>query len=210
MFDSNSVMEKTDRKNIIIDAALKVFSTKGYASTRMADIAKEADMSYGLVYHYFKNKEKLFETIVEDWWIGFYEELEMLKHSTMTTEEKLVGIIRYIFRVYEKNSNQLSIYVTEVSRGFVYHTDAKGKDKFQKLFSLCKEIMMEGQQKGFLRNDIQANYLTYIFLGSIDAFLSVMILGNEKLNESRQKRFTNGIMSVFLRGSIHIKDEQET
>jgi len=37
----------------------KVFSTKGYASTRMADIAREADMSYGLVYHYFENKEKL-------------------------------------------------------------------------------------------------------------------------------------------------------
>jgi TetR/AcrR family fatty acid metabolism transcriptional regulator len=198
-------MDKTDRKSIIIDAALKVFSNKGYASTRMADIAKEAEMSYGLVYHYFENKENLFEAIVEDWWSGFYKELEMLKHSDMTTEEKLVGIIRYIFKVYETNSNQLSIYVTEVSRGFVYHTDTKGKDKFQKLFSLCKEIMLEGQQKGFLRNDIQANYLAYIFLGSIDAFLSVIILGNEKLNESRQKRFTDGIRSVFLRGAIQIR-----
>ena len=156
-------MDKTDREKIIIEAALKVFSTKGYASTRMADIAREADMSYGLVYHYFENKEKLFDAIVEDWWTGFYDELEMLKKSAMTTEEKLVEIIRYILKVYENKPNQISIFVTEVSRGFVYHADSKGKDKFNRLFSLCKDIMLEGQQKGVLRSDIQANYLTYLF-----------------------------------------------
>jgi TetR/AcrR family transcriptional regulator, fatty acid metabolism regulator protein len=194
-------MDKSDREKIIIEAALKVFSTKGYASTRMADIAKEADMSYGLVYHYFENKEKLFDAIVEDWWTGFYDELEMLKQSTITTEAKLVEIIRYILMVYENKPNQLSIFVTEVSRGFVYHADSKGKDKFNKLFSLCKDIMLEGQQRGLLRNDIQANYLTYLFLGAIDTFLSILILGNEKISAGRQKRFIDGITNVFLHGA---------
>jgi TetR/AcrR family transcriptional regulator, fatty acid metabolism regulator protein len=195
-------MDKMNREKVIIDAALKVFSTKGYASTRMADIAREADMSYGLVYHYFENKEKLFDAIVEDWWTGFYDELEMLKKSDMSTEEKLVEIIRYILKVYENKPNQISIFVTEVSRGFVYHADSKGKDKFNKLFSLCQDIMSEGQQNGFLRKDIQANYLTYLFLGSIDTFLSVLILGNEKITAARQKRFTDGITNVFMHGAM--------
>jgi TetR/AcrR family fatty acid metabolism transcriptional regulator len=191
-----------NREKVIIDAALKVFSTKGYASTRMADIAREADMSYGLVYHYFENKEKLFDAIVEDWWTGFYNELEMLKKSDRSTEEKLVEIIRYILKVYENKPNQISIFVTEVSRGFIYHADSKGKDKFNKLFSLCQDIMSEGQQNGFLRKDIQANYLTYLFLGSIDTFLSVLILGNEKITAARQKRFTDGITNVFMHGAV--------
>lgn len=195
-------MDKMNREKVIVDAALKVFSTKGYASTRMADIAREADMSYGLVYHYFENKEKLFDAIVEDWWTGFYDELEMLKKSDMSTEEKLVEIIRYILKVYENKPNQISIFVTEVSRGFVYHADSKGKDKFNKLFSLCQDIMSEGQQNGFLRKDIQANYLTYLFLGSIDTFLSVLILGNEKITAARQKRFTDGITNVFMHGAV--------
>ena len=195
-------MDKMNREKVIIDAALKVFSTKGYASTRMADIAREADMSYGLVYHYFENKEKLFDAIVEDWWTGFYDELEMLKKSDLSTEEKLVEIIRYILKVYENKPNQISIFVTEVSRGFVYHADSKGKDKFNKLFSLCQDIMSEGQQNGFLRKDIQANYLTYLFLGSIDTFLSVLILGNEKITAARQKRFTDGITNVFMHGAM--------
>jgi TetR/AcrR family fatty acid metabolism transcriptional regulator len=195
-------MDKMNREKVIIDAALKVFSTKGYASTRMADIAREADMSYGLVYHYFENKEKLFDAIVENWWTGFYDELEMLKKSDMSTEEKLVEIIRYILKVYENKPNQISIFVTEVSRGFIYHADSKGKDKFNKLFSLCQDIMSEGQQNGFLRKDIQANYLTYLFLGSIDTFLSVLILGNEKITAARQKRFTDGITNVFMHGAM--------
>ena len=195
-------MDKMNREKVIIDAALKVFSTKGYASTRMADIAREANMSYGLVYHYFENKEKLFDAIMEDWWTGFYDELEMLKKSDMSTEEKLVEIIRYILKVYENKPNQISIFVTEVSRGFVYHADSKGKDKFNKLFSLCQDIMSEGQQNGFLRKDIQANYLTYLFLGSIDTFLSVLILGNEKITAARQKRFTDGITNVFMHGAM--------
>jgi AcrR family transcriptional regulator len=194
-------MDKTDRGKIIIDAALKVFSRKGYADTRMADIAREADMSYGLVYHYFENKEKLFDAIVEEWWTGFYNELEELQKRPVPTEEKLVGIIRYILSVYGSKPNQISIFVTEVSRGFVYHAHTKGRDKFNRLFTLCREMILEGQARGVLRNDIQAHYLTYVFLGSIDTFLSVMILGNETLTPGREKRIIEGITQVFLHGA---------
>ncbi len=50
-------MKKEDRGKIIFDAAVKVFSKKEYASTRRADIAADAGMSYGLVYYYFQNKK---------------------------------------------------------------------------------------------------------------------------------------------------------
>ena len=194
-------MDKTDRGKIIVEAALKVFSRKGYADTRMADIAREADMSYGLVYHYFENKEKLFDAIVEEWWTGFYNELEELQKRPVPTEEKLVGIIRYILSVYGSKPNQISIFVTEVSRGFVYHAHTKGRDKFNRLFTLCREIILEGQAKGVLRSDIQAHYLAYVFLGSIDTFLSVMILGNETLTPGREKRIIEGITQIFLHGA---------
>lgn len=196
-------MEKNNRGKIIVEAALKVFSSKGYAEARMADIAKEAKMSYGLVYHYFENKEKLFDAIVEDWWRVFYEELERLKASTLPTAEKLTGIIRYILDGYTANPHQLSIFVTEVSRGFAYHSGTKkGKDKFNRLFSLCQDIIREGQDTGFLRRDVQSLYLTYVFLGAIDTFLSLMILGNEKVSGSRKKRITDSITTIFLHGAV--------
>jgi TetR/AcrR family fatty acid metabolism transcriptional regulator len=194
-------MDKTDREKIIVAAALKVFSRKGFADTRMADIAREAEMSYGLIYHYFENKEKLFDAIVEEWWTGFYNELGKLQKEPVPTEGKLVGIIRYILSVYASKPHQISIFVTEVSRGFVYHAHTKGRDKFNRLFALCQEIVQEGQAKGALRNDIQPHYLTYVFLGAIDTFLSVMILGNETLTPGREKRIIEGITQVFLHGA---------
>jgi TetR/AcrR family fatty acid metabolism transcriptional regulator len=194
-------MDKSERERIIIDAALKVFSRKGYADTRMADIAREADMSYGLVYHYFENKEKLFDAIVDEWWIGFYNTLEGLKKSPIPTEEKLIGIIRYLLSVYANEPNQIALFVTEVSRGFVYHAHSEGRNKFNGLFALCREIILEGQTSGFLRDDIQARYLTYVFLGAIDTFLSVMILGKETLTTAREGRISDGIIQVFLRGA---------
>lgn len=194
-------MDKTDRERLIIDTALKVFSRRGYAGTRMAEIAGEAGMSYGLMYHYFKNKEKLFDAIVEEWWTGFYDALEALGKSRATTEEKLAGIVHYILGVYRSKPEQISIFVTEVSRGFVYHAHTKGRDKFNRLFALCREIVQEGQKRGSLRGDIQPHYLTYVFLGAIDTFLSVMILGEEALTPAREERISEGILQVFLHGA---------
>jgi TetR/AcrR family transcriptional regulator, fatty acid metabolism regulator protein len=194
-------MEKSNREKNIIEAALKVFSRNGYADTRMADIAREAGMSYGLIYHYYENKEKLFDAIVEDWWAGFYQELETLKNSAVSTEDKIVGIIRYLLGVYAEKPDQISIFVTEVSRGFVYHAHAKGKSKFSRLFDLCREIAEEGQKNGFLRADIHAHYLAYVFLGAIDTFLSIMILGGEKMTPAREKRISDGITKIFLHGA---------
>jgi hypothetical protein len=91
--------------------------------------------------------------------------------------------------------------VTEISRGFVYHADSRGTGKFTRLFDLCRELMEEGQRKCFLRNDISAHYLTYVFLGAIDTFLSVMILGGEKMTQSREERISDGIAKVFFTGA---------
>ncbi len=56
---------RDEQKRKILDVAAKVFAHKGYAATKMADIASEAEISYGLAYHYFSNKETLFSTLVE-------------------------------------------------------------------------------------------------------------------------------------------------
>ena len=56
---------KDARRRQILDAALKVFAEKGLAATMMSDIAAASDISYGLIYHYFHDKEELFITLVE-------------------------------------------------------------------------------------------------------------------------------------------------
>ncbi|MCG6537832.1 MAG: hypothetical protein L7F78_24715 [Syntrophales bacterium LBB04] len=119
----------------------------------------------------------------------------------MTTKEKLIEVIQYFLWVYSKQPSQISIFVAEVSRGFIYHATSRGKDNFTKLFRLCQDIIEQGQENNTVRKDIQANYLTYFFLGSLDATLSVMILGDEPLNDSRKKRITDSLVQVFFQGA---------
>ncbi len=56
---------RDEQRDKILTAARQVFAHKGFAATKMADIAAEAGVSYGLAYHYFANKEKIFSELVE-------------------------------------------------------------------------------------------------------------------------------------------------
>lgn len=56
--------QKERRKQEIMYAALELFVSKGYASTKVADIAERVNMSTGLLFHYFESKEKLYEELV--------------------------------------------------------------------------------------------------------------------------------------------------
>ncbi|MBW2544012.1 MAG: TetR/AcrR family transcriptional regulator [Deltaproteobacteria bacterium] len=191
---------KNNKQEIIVEAALEVFRDKGYANTRMADIARRAGVSYGLVYHYFAGKEVLFDVIVEGWWGQLYQMLKDEGASDTECREKLENIIKFFLDTYAEEPNLVSIFVTEVSRSSVYHT-AGGLAKFRTFFSLTEEIMREGQKKGFLRSDIGPHYLTYIFLGAIEAFISIMVLGKEEVTRERRDRTINGIIKVFLFGA---------
>jgi len=192
---------KNNKQEIIVDAALEVFRDKGYANTRMADVARRAGVSYGLVYHYFASKEMLFNVIVEGWWSRLYQMLKDEGVSNTGCREKLENIISFFLDTYAEKPNLVSIFVTEVSRSSVYHT-AGGLAKFRTFFSLTEEIMEEGQKKGFLRSDMGPHYLTYIFLGAIEAFISIMVLGKEDVTRERRDRTINGIIEVFLSGAM--------
>ncbi|WP_028548925.1 TetR/AcrR family transcriptional regulator [Paenibacillus sp. UNC451MF] len=56
---------RDERKDQIIAAALNVFARRGIIGTKMSMIAAEAGISHGLLYHYFKSKEELFNTLVQ-------------------------------------------------------------------------------------------------------------------------------------------------
>ncbi|MBN2284348.1 MAG: TetR/AcrR family transcriptional regulator [Deltaproteobacteria bacterium] len=194
-------MAKNDKQEMIIDAALEVFCEKGYANTRMADIAKKAGVSYGLVYHYFESKEAFFDNIVEKWWNTLYEMLENQRQSDAELKEKLANIIRFFLDTYSNRFFLLSIFITEVSRSSLYRTE-RGLMRFRKFFTMCDEIMSDAQKKGILRKDVPPHYMTYIFLGAMEAFISVMVLGKEKLNRQRAERTINAIIRIFLCGAM--------
>ena len=107
---------RTEKQAVIFDAALKVFRQKGFHKARIADIAMEAGISYGLVYHYYHNKEGLFNTILNQWWEDLYRLLEETQKGGEDLQQQLRKIILYFLDTYQNKPDLIHIFINEISR----------------------------------------------------------------------------------------------
>ncbi|MFO7986993.1 MAG: TetR/AcrR family transcriptional regulator [Desulfatiglandaceae bacterium] len=192
---------KSDKEAVIFEAALKTIKQKGYHRARISDIAHAAGISYGLVYHYFKNKEDLFDTIFRQWWEGLLGLMADISHREHPIAEKLKQIILYFFDTYQTDPELVNVFITEISRSTANLT-ASRLNYFKDFMERVEGLIQEGQRRGAFRKDLNARYLTYIFLGAIETFLSAMVLEDRKIKGGAQKNgIADTIIDVFLNGA---------
>ncbi|MFC1823590.1 TetR/AcrR family transcriptional regulator [Thermodesulfobacteriota bacterium] len=193
---------KKDKEDAIIEAALKVMASKGFHKAKMSDITREAGISYGLIYHYFKNKEDLLEAIVDQYFDGIFRMINHITESDEDTEKKMQHFTMLLLDNFQQKPELINVMTSEVSRSTVIQT-SKHQLRFRKLFSAVEEIILEGQEKGVVRSDFKARYLSYIFMGAIDTFISAMVLDNQRIKSDKQKkRIADGIYQIFMNGAI--------
>jgi AcrR family transcriptional regulator len=192
---------KKEKEEAILEAALKVIKVKGFHRARMSDIAKGANISYGLVYHYFKTKEDLFEAILYRWWDSLSQLMKNINEAQSDVQIKLRHIIDYFLDTYQDNPELVTIFITEISRS-TSNLTADRLEYFKKFMSLTQAVITEGQEHETLRKDFKARYLTYIFLGALEAFISTMVLADHHIKGNAQKkRIAESILEVFLNGA---------
>ncbi len=192
---------RKDKETVILDAACRVFKEKGFHQARITDIAQAAGISYGLVYHYFKSKADLFDAILKEWWTGLFNLMEKWDSESASVDEKLAALVTYFLEQYQKKPDLVHIFITEISRSASNLTPAR-LHWFKAFLSRTEKIMAEGQSGKILRTDIKARYLTYIFLGAIESFVSAMVLENQPLRSKTQKqRIAIGLLQVFMNGA---------
>lgn len=193
--------EKKSRETDILIVACKVFRRRGYHQARMAEIATEAGISYGLVYHYYNTKSDLFDTIIQQWWDGLYQMMGPLLANSAPIEEKLGTIIQYHLDQYENNPDLVHLFIAEVSRSTANLTPERLK-AFKHWISNTEKMIAQAQKAGALRNDIKARYLSTFFLGALETILSTMVLDNQKLTGKKQKeRIRKNLLEQFFNGA---------
>jgi TetR/AcrR family transcriptional regulator, fatty acid metabolism regulator protein len=192
---------RKEKEEVIFEAALKVIKEKGFHKARMSDIARQAGSSYGLVYHYFNGKENLFDAIIERWWNGLFGLMAHIEEGPSGVYEKLRGIVAYFLDTYQAHPELVNIFITEISRSTANLTSQR-LNAFKKFMALTEAVITEGQDKDILRRDVKARYLTTIFLGSLEAFVSTMVLADEHLRGDAQKeRIAGSLLEIFLHGA---------
>lgn len=148
----------TRRRNEILEAALKVFSEKGYHAAKIEDIAAELEMGHGTFYRYFKNKLDIFNHVVEDI-VRMITELvtDINPHDAETLEDyrmqlELIG--DRLFGLFESNPSFSRIIFYEA-----FGIDDKDlRERIQEVFDLIGryiELYLEnGIARGYMREDL--------------------------------------------------------
>jgi TetR/AcrR family fatty acid metabolism transcriptional regulator len=196
---------RRDKRKRILDAAVCVFARMGYHGARVSDIAREAGIAYGLVYHYFKNKEEILNTIFEDRWGGFREAVDGIAAGRGTTEDKLVSITALILGAHQIHPDWVKVFVLEILRSSRFAEPGSVR-AVVRLFQAVTSILRSGQESGELRGDLDPEIACFVFIGSLELVISGQVLGLISIDEVREKeseyyvKVARTVVEIFLRG----------
>jgi AcrR family transcriptional regulator len=175
---------KEDRPQEITEAALQAFAKKGYAATRVDDVAKRAGVSKGLLYLYFKTKEELFKSVVRSFVVPRIETLSrIIESSDMSSEEFLRGpfldfarqlpgspvgvIVRLMIAEGPKHPDLVQFYWDNVvSRGM----------------AMITELLQRGVRCGEFRDTAVARQPILFVMPVLVSIIFTLLFGKERLD----------------------------
>ncbi len=188
-----------DKRRLILDAAVRVFARSGYHGARVGDIAEEAGVAHGLLYHYFSSKEEVLATVFRENWRALLETLHRVEADDEPADEKLRGVTKVILRSWRNDPDLVRVMVREVARS--PHLQAQ-VDEVREVFLVLQRIVEEGQAKGVFRRDLDARLASWIIYGGLEEILTGWVLGQLPDGDDEVARAERTILDVVCGGLV--------
>ncbi len=195
-----------EKRQLILETSIRVFAEKGYHDTRISDIAKRAEIAYGLVYHYFKNKEEILDTIFLERWGEFIAAVRAIADGDRTVEDKLVAVAEAVLSARQHDPEWVKILISEIQRS-QRMLDRERLEIVAELFELIARILREGQERGELRADLDAEIASTIFVGGIDTIVTSRVLAMIRSGDdgppdekAHFEHLSRTVVELFIRG----------
>ncbi len=166
-----------EKRRAILHAAVRVFAERGYHGCRIADVARAANVAYGLVYHYFRNKDELLESVFAEQWTIFINALTALDAGPGTATQKIAGIFGFVFDVYKTAPSAVRVLILEVTRTPQGLRAGSTRETFERAVGLVAEVVRQGQSRGEVRADLDPMVAASGLLGALELAVSAMVMG---------------------------------
>jgi TetR/AcrR family transcriptional regulator, fatty acid metabolism regulator protein len=160
-----------DRRRQILDAAVRVFARQGFHSCRVSDIADEAGVAYGLVYHYFSSKEQVMNELFMERWSLLLQAIEEADGQEISGREKLDAVAGFIVDSYRHDPELMKVIIVEVTRAANTFGRTHLPDISQAYDSIAR-IVEGAQATGEFRRDVDPVFASMWFYGAIEQLLS--------------------------------------
>jgi TetR/AcrR family transcriptional regulator, fatty acid metabolism regulator protein len=160
-----------DKRRQILDAAVRVFARQGFHATRVSDIADEAGVAYGLVYHYFRSKDEVLGELFVERWSLLLAAIEEADSAGGSARERLAAVAGFIVESYRHDPELMKVIIVEVTRA----ANSFGRThlpEIRRAYESIAKIVADGQEAGEFRRDVTPLFASMAFYGAIEQLLT--------------------------------------
>jgi TetR/AcrR family transcriptional regulator, fatty acid metabolism regulator protein len=189
----------TDKRRVILDAAMRVFARQGFHTCRVSDIADEAGVAYGLVYHYFSSKDEILDTLFLERWNVMLQAIAEADRTQPSPREKLRAIATFIVDSYRHEPELMKVIVVEVTRA----ANTFGRThlaKIREAYEQIAGIVERAQAEGVFRSEITPEFGALAFYGSIEQVLTRWIFNQDSVADDELDAAKAMIVETICRG----------
>ncbi len=163
-----------EKRRLLLDAAVRVFARKGFHASRVGDIAEEAGVSHGLLYHYFSSKDELLETVFRETWTELLDAIRAVEESDAPAREQLRQVAAILLRSWRRDPDLVRVLVREIARSPELQSRL---DEVRAAFAAIERIVRNGQAAGEFRAELDARLASTVFYGGLEEILTGWVLG---------------------------------
>lgn len=160
-----------EKRRQILDAAIRTFARQGFHACRVSDIADEAGVAYGLVYHYFRSKDEILDTLFLERWDVLLDAIREVDAGDLPAREKLRAIATFIVESYRHDPDLMKVIIVEVTRA-ANSFGRRHLGKIAEAYALISEIVAKAQADGEFKSDVTPQFAAMAFYGAIEQVLT--------------------------------------
>lgn len=176
MATARNTAAAAEKRQVILDAAVRVFARQGFHTCRVSDIADEAGVAYGLVYHYFRSKDEVLNTLFLERWNILLEAIKGIDRQNVPARDKLYTVASFIVDSYRYDPELMKVIIVEVTRA----ANSFGQTHLaliQEAYAGIAAIVRGGQGTGEFTDAVTPDFAAMSFYGAIEQVLTGWIFG---------------------------------
>jgi TetR/AcrR family transcriptional regulator, fatty acid metabolism regulator protein len=189
----------TEKRRVVLDAAVRVFARQGFHTCRVSDIADEAGVAYGLVYHYFSSKEQILDTLFLERWDVMLQAIAEADASGRPPREKLYAIASFIIDSYRHDPELMKVIIVEVTRA-ANTFGLTHLEKIRDAYAGIAAIVARAQDDGEFRPEITPEFAAQAFYGAVEQVLTGWIFDSVTVGQPQLDRAKSMIVETICSG----------
>jgi TetR/AcrR family transcriptional regulator, fatty acid metabolism regulator protein len=187
----------SERRGELLAAAVRVFARDGFHGSRVGDIAEEAGVAHGLLYHYFRSKEEVLETIFRSSWQELVLETERIEASGAELSDQLRRFAAVFLGSWLADPDLVRVLIREIARS---PEVGKRVAEIGIVFTALARMIDQARERGEVRADVDATLAAFVYYGALEEILTGWVLGQLPGEEADVRRAVDTVVEVIFSG----------